>query len=561
MRIQYAAKRNVGRKTPRSLRQAAAMEMLEPRLLLDALVDLVISDAVLAERSVIVGQSVSIDVTTANVGIAPAEPVAPAGDFQTTLFLRSDKLFDREIDDDVVADETYTALAALGSDTATLTFTAPTTPGRYWLVAMADRNLNVTEVNDAGDAEDNNWSFLAVELYVHEAPVVTAPIADIDQLTNAPPTELALAGRFNDPDVTGTVYRFTTNLVDVGNLGTFDVHMFDAATPATVANFDAYASAGDYVDTIIHRSVPGFIVQAGGFTVSAAPQLGYVPQNPPVVNEPGISNIRGTIAMAKLGGDPNSATNQWFFNLEDNGPNLDNQNGGFTAFGEVIGTGMDVPDAIALEPIWNGSSIHSAWTDLPLIGYDVSQDLAQAHFVRFPSIAQTDPLVFEVVGNTNEALVSTAIAADGTLTLTYAPGATGTAEISVRATDLAGGTVTDTFEVSVQDTDPNAPVVSVDPLTTFDPAPGLSGTVDDPTATVQVIVDGQVYDATNHRDSTWTLADDTISPALGVGTYDVRVEATDLADNVGVDATTDELTGAERAGPAARQRHRRIERR
>jgi cyclophilin family peptidyl-prolyl cis-trans isomerase len=74
-----------------------------------------------------------------------------------------------------------------------------------------------------------------------------------------------------------------------------------------------------------------------------------MPTDPKILNEPNHTNIRGTIAMAKLGGDPNSATNQWFFNLADNSggsPALDTQNGGFTVFGRVIGDGMSVIDSI-----------------------------------------------------------------------------------------------------------------------------------------------------------------------------------------------------------------------
>ena len=59
--------------------------------------------------------------------------------------------------------------------------------------------------------------------------------------------------------------------------------------------------------------------------------------------------------MAKLGGDPNSATSQFFVSLGDNSANLDNQNGGFTVFGEVTGDGMQVVDAIAALPIVNAS--------------------------------------------------------------------------------------------------------------------------------------------------------------------------------------------------------------
>lgn len=59
--------------------------------------------------------------------------------------------------------------------------------------------------------------------------------------------------------------------------------------------------------------------------------------------------------MAKLGGDPNSATSQWFFNVQDN-PNLDLaiNNGGFTVFGQVVhATGFAAIDAIAGLQAWN----------------------------------------------------------------------------------------------------------------------------------------------------------------------------------------------------------------
>ena len=136
--------------------------------------------------------------------------------------------------------------------------------------------------------------------------------------------------------------------------GFVEIELFDTVAPETVANFLNYVKAGDYDGTFIHRSLPGFILQMGGFVFD--PALGdffaegtnHIPTDPPVINEFGMSNLRGTIAMAKLGGDPDSATSDFFFNLADNSENLDNQNGGFTVFAQVI-SGQDVIDAIVEE--------------------------------------------------------------------------------------------------------------------------------------------------------------------------------------------------------------------
>ena len=128
--------------------------------------------------------------------------------------------------------------------------------------------------------------------------------------------------------------------------GSIEVNLFDNGTPKTVENFLSYVNDGSYNDTIIHRSVPGFITQGGGFSFEGSLNLNKLPTKPSVINEPIYSNRRGTIAMAKLSGQPNSATNQWFFNLDNNQANLDVQNSGFTVFGQVI-EGMDIVDNIA----------------------------------------------------------------------------------------------------------------------------------------------------------------------------------------------------------------------
>jgi cyclophilin family peptidyl-prolyl cis-trans isomerase len=155
-------------------------------------------------------------------------------------------------------------------------------------------------------------------------------------------------------------------------LGDIDIQLMDDGAPATVANFLNYVKSGAYANSFIHRSVPGFIIQGGGYRWnSASSSIDSISTNAPVVNEfsASRSNLRGTIAMAKLGGDPNSASSQWFFNLADNSSNLDNQNGGFTVFGEVTGNGMQVVDAIAALPI---RSAGGALGSLPLASVPTS---------------------------------------------------------------------------------------------------------------------------------------------------------------------------------------------
>jgi cyclophilin family peptidyl-prolyl cis-trans isomerase len=131
-------------------------------------------------------------------------------------------------------------------------------------------------------------------------------------------------------------------------LGTVDVELFDQDKPETVRNFLLYTRSGAYSNCFLHRCEPGFVIQGGGFAVTnplssnnfstflEVTNLGRLTNEFAV--GPRLTNTFGTIAMAKIGNDPNSATSQWFFNLADNSANLDNQNGGFTVFGRVLGS-------------------------------------------------------------------------------------------------------------------------------------------------------------------------------------------------------------------------------
>jgi len=156
------------------------------------------------------------------------------------------------------------------------------------------------------------------------------------------------------------------------SLGTIEVNLFDNTTPETVANFLSYANSGAYASSVVHRSVSNFIVQGGGFQYTGPVavnsfSLDSISTGTPVANDPKLSNMRGTIAMAKTS-NPDSATSQWFINLSNNANSLDvaTNAGGFTVFGQVVGDGMLVVDAIAALTLLNGGG---AFGELPIRSY------------------------------------------------------------------------------------------------------------------------------------------------------------------------------------------------
>ena len=145
-----------------------------------------------------------------------------------------------------------------------------------------------------------------------------------------------------------------TEVTMVTTLGIIVVDLDAERAPVTTANFLEYAGSGffDGADgqgaTVFHRVIDGFVAQGGGYTAAGTAKATLDPIE--LESGVGLSNVRGTIAMARTS-VPDSATSQFYFNLVDN-TFLDYQdagNPGYAVFG-VVTEGLDVLDAMALVP-------------------------------------------------------------------------------------------------------------------------------------------------------------------------------------------------------------------
>lgn len=304
---------------------------------------------------------------------------------------------------------------------------------------------------------------VAVPALAQNHSPVAVPIQNLTMRPSTQPTSIYLANNFSDPDLTsidGTQVRITTTF------GVVNLELFDSQTPQTVANFLRYISAGLYTNMFWHRSVPGFVLQTGGFTFTApagssTPLATTITTFATVPNEPGISNVRGTVAMAKLSTDPNSATSQWFVNLADNvpnanGANLNTDNGGYTVFGRVIEGGMTAVDPVGALTVYNFSYYNSAGqqntslSQVPLRNYSAGTGVT-ANTLIFLNTFTAGPKMSFTAQTDNSGIVNPVLTGKK---LTLTPNQTGTATVTVTAADFSGATATSRSTVTVSATAP-----------------------------------------------------------------------------------------------------------
>lgn len=295
---------------------------------------------------------------------------------------------------------------------------------------------------------------------------------------------IPLNGRFTDADTEFAVKIDTTK-------GAIDLGLYYTLAPETVTNFANYVLNGDYTNMVFHRLVPGFVLQGGFLKAVAAPRsFSRVTARPSPVNEPGISNLRGTVSAAKLGardsiayraatsstnerddtygylGNPDSASIDFFFNLANNSTNLDNQNGGFTTFARVATPGLSVMDAIAALP--RGSYLNNnsgstynpdldkrilidgsltAFSGIPIDASTAPADMDITKTVRVNSISFINQVTYTV---DSQALDIATVAVENGNQLRVTGLKAGTRPVILTARDIDGNTATMNFSINVQ---------------------------------------------------------------------------------------------------------------
>ena len=152
--------------------------------------------------------------------------------------------------------------------------------------------------------------------------------------------------------VMATTAAFAQKVSISTSLGDIVIELDAAKAPKTVDNFLQYVKAGQYEGTVFHRVIENFMIQGGGFSPELKQKSTRAPI--PLESRNGLSNSRGTLAMARTS-DPNSATAQFFINVQDNGfldAARSPDGNGYAVFGRVV-SGMEVVDRIRAVPTGN----------------------------------------------------------------------------------------------------------------------------------------------------------------------------------------------------------------
>ncbi|WP_462191976.1 Ig-like domain-containing protein, partial [Acinetobacter baumannii] len=397
----------------------------------------------------------------------------------------------------VINGQTYTA--TVDSTAGTWTVSVPGSD----LTADADKTIDAKVTFT--DAAGNSSSVNDTHTYTVDTVAPNAPVLDPINATD-PVSGQAEPGS----TVTVTYPDGTTATVVAGPDGSWSV-----PNPGNLVDGDTVTATA--TDPAGNTSLPGTGTVSADIT-------------PPVV---ALDDVLTNDSTPALTGTVNDPTATVVVNVDGTDyPAVNNGDGTWTLADNTLPALADGPHTITVTAT---DAAGNAGTDTAVVTIDTTAPNAPV----LDPINATDP-------------VSGTAEAGSTVTVTYPDGTTATVvagtdgswsvpnpgnlvdgdTVTATATDPAGNTsLPGTGTVSA---DITAPVVALDDVLTNDSTPALTGTVNDPTATVVVNVDGTDYPAVNNGDGTWTLADNTL-PALADGPHTITVTATDAAGNVGND--------------------------
>jgi peptidyl-prolyl cis-trans isomerase A (cyclophilin A) len=306
-----------------------------------------------------------------------------------------------------------------------------------------------------GTAEVSTFVTIRIQEPV-SGPVEHTPLPDALFLSPpGAPLRFALEDFVDDPDTSEAICIST-------NLGDIDTILFAEACPAHVANLFAYIDRGDYTDVIFHRSAVTTtsgvaVVQAGLMKPDGAGDYTRVDPDPTVPDEPGLSNLAGSFAMAKTSAR-NSGSTQWYFNTIDN-TNLDGpqSNGGYTVFGRATTPSLPVLAEMHSRPRGNYTvmidGLSQTLNDWPTTVVPAGATPVLEELVTINSVTHIDALLTCTLNtNSNPAVVHAALNGSE-LMLSHVPGATGAATITVDVADLDGTLLPVSLDYCVLDLD------------------------------------------------------------------------------------------------------------
>jgi cyclophilin family peptidyl-prolyl cis-trans isomerase len=137
----------------------------------------------------------------------------------------------------------------------------------------------------------------------------TSTGASLSECTSVEPPDPRDPGEHKAPSAKLDAEK-TYTLTFETTCGSFTVTLDPTLAPKTTASLVALARDGFYDDTLVHRVVPGFVIQGGDPTQSGSGGPGYTTVDVPPSD---VAYTKGVVAMAKAPAEPPGTAGSQFF--------------------------------------------------------------------------------------------------------------------------------------------------------------------------------------------------------------------------------------------------------